>query len=95
MSERDEVVDHPPHYNIGGLEVIDAIEAWDLGFHAGNVIKYVARAGRKGGVLVDLKKAQWYLVRLIAREEAAAARASTVKEGSPASRRPSSRGPRT
>jgi hypothetical protein len=63
-------VNHPSHYCIGGIEVIDAIEAWELGFHAGNVVKYVARAGRKGGekeLLHDLEKAQWYLGRLIER----------------------------
>lgn len=60
-------IDHPDHYTVGGVEVIDAIEAWGLGFHAGNVVKYVARAGRKGDALEDLKKARWYLDRMIAR----------------------------
>lgn len=60
-------IDHPDHYTVGGIEVIDAIEAWGLGFHAGNVVKYVARAGRKGDALEDLKKARWYLDRLIER----------------------------
>jgi len=64
-----EKVNHPAHYNVGGIEVIDAIEAWDLGFHAGNVVKYVARAGHKGSELEDLKKAAWYLGRLIGVEE--------------------------
>jgi hypothetical protein len=60
-------VNHPPHYNAGGIEVIDAIEAWQLGFHAGNVVKYVARAPHKNG-LEDLRKAAWYLNRLIENE---------------------------
>ena len=60
-------IDHPDHYTVGGVEVIDAIEAWGLGFHLGNAIKYIARAGRKGGALEDLKKARWYLDRMIAR----------------------------
>lgn len=64
-------VNHPPHYTLGGVEVIDAIEAWQLGYHLGNVVKYVARAGRKGDRLEDLRKAAWYLAREIARSEGA------------------------
>ena len=45
--ERRETVDHPDYYKRGGIEAIDAIEAWELGFHLGNVVKYIARAGRK------------------------------------------------
>lgn len=69
-SERntEETVDHPPHY--GGAdnpyEAIKVIEAWGLGFHLGNAVKYIARAGKKCGALEDLKKARWYLDRLIA-----------------------------
>lgn len=58
-------IDHPNHYNTGNIEVIDAIEDWGLGFHLGNVVKYVARAGHKGDALEDLEKAQWYLEWLI------------------------------
>lgn len=58
-------INHPAHYTIGGIEVIDAIEAWELGYHLGNVVKYVARAGRKDDRLEDLKKAAWYLKREI------------------------------
>lgn len=60
-------VDHPKHYNVGGIEVIDAIEAWKLGFNLGNVVKYVARADYKSKPLEDLKKAKWYLEREIER----------------------------
>ena len=63
-------VDHPKHYNAGKIEVIDAIEDWGLGFHLGNVVKYVARAEHKGRTLEDLKKAQWYLNRAIEKLEA-------------------------
>jgi Protein of unknwon function (DUF3310) len=63
------IVDHPNHYKHGGVEVIDAIEAWSLGFRLGNVIKYVARADHKGSRLEDLKKARWYLDREIAKTE--------------------------
>lgn len=60
-------IDHPKHYNVGGIEVIDAIEAWKLGFNLGNVVKYVARADYKSKPLEDLKKAKWYLEREIER----------------------------
>ena len=66
-----EEVNHPVHY--GGaddpFEAIKVIEAWDLGFNLGNCIKYVNRAGRKGALLVDLKKAAWYLAREIEKLE--------------------------
>jgi len=68
--ERREAVDHPDYYKRGGVEAIDAIEAWELGFHLGNVVKYIARAGRKtADSLRDLKKAEWYLNREIERME--------------------------
>jgi hypothetical protein len=56
------------YYKRGGIEAIDVIDAWGLGYELGNVIKYVARAGYKGTLrLEDLKKARWYLDREIAR----------------------------
>lgn len=60
-----------PHYTALTPEPIDVIQAWGLGFHLGNVVKYVARHGRKPGVDVveDLKKARAYLSREIARLE--------------------------
>ena len=61
----EEKVNHPSHYNAGSIEVIDAIEDWQLDFNAGNVVKYVARHTHKGKPLEDLKKARWYLQRLI------------------------------
>jgi hypothetical protein len=65
MMSKMEMVDHPSHYNQGKVEVIDAIEDWDLNFCEGNVVKYVARHRHKGEPLEDLKKASWYLKRLI------------------------------
>ena len=68
-----EKVNHPPHY--GGedniYEAIKVIEAWNLGFHLGNTIKYISRAGKKDGaeLLDDLKKARWYLNRKIQKLE--------------------------
>lgn len=61
----DEKVDHPKHYNMGSIEVIDLIEDWGLDFNEGNVIKYFARAKHKGKFLEDMEKAKWYLQRLI------------------------------
>lgn len=55
------------HYKSSGIEPIDAIEAWGLGFRLGNVIKYVARADKKGQQIQDLKKALWYLERELAK----------------------------
>lgn len=62
-------INHPDHYTAGGIEVYDFIEAWNLDFACGNVIKYVARAPYKGKHLEDLKKARWYLERAIEREQ--------------------------
>lgn len=67
--EDKERVNHPNHYNQGKIEVIDAIEDWDLNFCEGNVIKYVARHRHKDEPLEDLKKARWYLDRLIGKIE--------------------------
>lgn len=62
-----EHVNHPSHYNRGGIEAIEVIEAWGLGFNLGNTIKYISRAGFKNPAkkLEDLKKARWYLNREI------------------------------
>lgn len=60
-------VNNPEHYNHGGIESIDVIEAKGhlRGFCYGNVMKYVHRAPFKDNELEDLKKAQWYLAKLI------------------------------
>lgn len=67
----EEKVNHPEHYHYGTYEAIKVIEAWDLGFCLGNVVKYISRAGRKSGSdeLEDLKKAAWYLNREIEKRE--------------------------
>jgi len=69
IAPEKDAVNHPQHYTFGGIEVIDALEAWQLGYHLGNVVKYVVRADHKGKALEDLKKARWYLDREIARRE--------------------------
>ena len=69
MSKED-MVNHPPHYNQGGMEVIDVIEAGIgdqgfVGYLLGNILKYLLRFKHKGKPVEDLKKARWYLDRLI------------------------------
>lgn len=67
-------VNHPSHYNNGGVECIDAMEAATInksGAEAictSNIIKYLWRYEAKNG-LEDVKKAQWYINRLIAELE--------------------------
>lgn len=68
--EEDDNVNHPSHYISNGIESIDVIEAFtkDLSgieaFCTGNVIKYILRWKHKNGI-EDLKKAKWYLDRII------------------------------
>jgi len=59
----EDIVNHPPHYKVGGIETIDFIEAKKLNYNLGNVIKYITRADHKGSRNEDLKKALWYLNR--------------------------------
>ena len=63
-------VNHPWHYKVGGIETIDFIEAKNLGYNLGNVVKYITRADHKGNKLQDLQKAQWYLNREINKAQA-------------------------
>jgi hypothetical protein len=63
--EKEDMVNNPKHYTFGTIEVIDVIEDWQLEFHEGNCVKYIARAKHKGNELENLKKAQWYLNRRI------------------------------
>ena len=69
VSIENEMVDHPEHY--GGkdnvYEAIKIIEAYNMNFNLGNVIKYTLRAGKKLDGVEDLKKAVWYLNREIGR----------------------------
>jgi hypothetical protein len=59
-----EMVNHPDHYQgSGGMEVIDIIENYDLGFSLGNAIKYILRSNNKGSAKQDLEKAIWYIRR--------------------------------
>ena len=65
-----DMVNHPSHYTVGGVETLDVIEAKlsqseFQGYCLGNILKYLMRAGYKGKQLEDLKKAQFYLNRMI------------------------------
>jgi hypothetical protein len=63
MTEKEQV-DHPDHYQSKeGLESIDVIEAFELGFNLGNAVKYLLRANKKGNKEIDLRKAIWYIER--------------------------------
>ena len=69
-SQAADMVSAPPHYNQAGVECIDAIAAATSGKSGieavcvANVIKYLWRYELKNGV-EDVKKARWYLDRLI------------------------------
>ena len=60
-------VERPEHYVDGReIEPIDVIDDWTLGFYEGQVLKHIARAGRKtDSELEDLRKAKFYLDRLV------------------------------
>ena len=68
QSDNKDMVNSPEHYNKAGIETIDALEAMlTNGFDyylQGNIVKYLWRYRYKNGV-EDLKKAQWYLNKLI------------------------------
>ena len=72
MSAKDDRVNSPSHYTSGKTEVIDIIEdavkeapSAIYGMLQGQVLKYMLRCWLKDNPSEDLKKAQWYLTRLI------------------------------
>ena len=60
-SEEEDPVNKPEHYQYSPIQPIDVVNAWDLDFYLGNVIKYISRFNHKGNPSGDLKKARWYL----------------------------------
>lgn len=75
--EAPDPVNHPKHYTDGRIEVIDYIEDKKLGYHLGNAVKYISRAGKKDPEkeVEDLQKAVWYINRKIEKlQQAKAAR---------------------
>lgn len=71
MQTTKELVNHPEHYNGDSeYECIKVLKAWFSeseyrGFLRGNLIKYVCRLGKKDNEIQELKKARWYLDKLI------------------------------
>jgi len=65
--KKPDAVNHPAHYtgHPSGVECITVTEHFN--FNVGNAIKYLWRAGQKGDVVEDLKKARWYVEREILR----------------------------
>ncbi len=69
-----DMINHPPHYTRGGIETIDYMEAKSTpeefsGHLRLTALKYLSRTGYKDDALQDLKKAQWYVNRLVAHAE--------------------------
>lgn len=60
-TNKNDLISRPSHYCFRKYEPKDVIREWGLNFNLGNVVKYVARAGRKDNILQDLKKAKQYL----------------------------------
>lgn len=58
-----EMVNHPAHYNFGEHEVVEVLHDWQLPYPLDDVVKYIARAGKKDPAkeLQDLEKARFYL----------------------------------
>lgn len=67
MAKEHDPVEHPSHYTSYPHEVIELTE--HLGFCLGNAVKYVLRAPFKGSELQDLKKARWYVNRVMENED--------------------------
>ena len=70
---KNDMVNHPPHYNQNGVECIDAISAATGDnfkyYLQGNIMKYLWRFDYKGKAVEDLSKAKWYLDKLIEETE--------------------------
>ena len=91
LSRHPEAVNHPAHY--GGkndpYEAIKVIEAWNLNFNLGCVLKYICRLNKKPSgdltqnekTLEDLKKAAWYLQREIDRFRAEMRKQQAMQRG--------------
>lgn len=70
FNPENDPVNHPSHYTNGSVECIDAIKSALTpeefhGYLRGNIIKYLWRCELKNDTAEDLKKARWYLDKLI------------------------------
>ena len=68
MTIKPDMVNHPPHYTVGGIETIDYIKAKLTpeefrGYLKGNILKYGSRVGHKDDVTQDAGKLKWYATR--------------------------------
>lgn len=64
VPHEDVMVVQPAHYTFGEYEVIDVLNDWQLKYPLDNVVKYVARAGKKGDdaqEVQDLEKSRYYV----------------------------------
>lgn len=71
----EDKVNRPNHYNVNwkgeqAIETYTYIRSWKMDYPESNIIKYVTRHPYKGKSLQDLKKARWYLEKLIQEVEA-------------------------
>ena len=84
-AKKHDPVNHPKHYtDPSGVECIDIVE--HRSFNIGNAMKYLFRAGRKGDLIEDLKKAKWYVAREIARLEKTKEQTTKTKRKRPAAK---------
>lgn len=67
--KQTDMVNHPPHYTSGNIEVWDFIIDQDLNYCLGSAVKYISRAGKKDDAIQDMNKAIRFLEREIKRLE--------------------------
>tara|TARA_R110002110_G_scaffold124607_2_gene302080 strand:- start:571 stop:840 length:270 start_codon:yes stop_codon:yes gene_type:complete len=70
VEEKDISIDQPSHYNVNwkgeqAIQTYEYIRSWKMDYPESNIVKYVTRHLYKGQSLKDLKKARWYLNKLI------------------------------
>lgn len=71
QKKRKDMINHPPHYTKGRFETIEVIEdvcqfyPGEQAYGVGNILRYISRAPHKEAKLKDLKKAQFYMNRLV------------------------------
>jgi hypothetical protein len=68
IEELRDLINNPKHYT-QGIECADYIESHGMDFFQGNAVKYLTRFRHKGTPIEDLKKARWYIDRLITQAE--------------------------
>jgi hypothetical protein len=76
-SKNHDIINKPSHYNQGSIEPIDFIKSQNMSYIEGNIIKYTTRYKFKNGI-ENLKKAQWYLEKLIEEHENRKIRGSDI-----------------